>query len=82
VKKSQAYKWIKIYGLLSYIPIILAVGPLSGFFLGSYLEKKFALPSYSTLIFILFGFISAGTETVRIIRLVSKIDRKTDGTTN
>ena len=80
MQKKQAYQWIKVYGLLSYIPLILAVGPLSGYFIGDFLEKKFGLAWQITLILAALGFISAIFETVRIIRLVGKIlNRNQDG---
>ncbi|MDD5595861.1 MAG: hypothetical protein PHY94_06440 [Candidatus Omnitrophica bacterium] len=74
--KTKIYQRIKIFGFLSYIPFILALGPLSGFFLGNVLEKQFRLPSYITLISCALGFIWAIIEVIRIIKRVIKIDEK------
>lgn len=77
--KAKIYQRIKIYGFLSYIPFVLAVGPLSGFFLGDYLGKKFRLPGYITFISIALGFIWANIEVVRIIKILFRIDKKSKG---
>lgn len=75
MEKKEVYKRIKVYGFLSYIPFVLAVGPLSGYALGSYLEKRLSLPSYISLIFAGLGLFAAIIEIVRIIKLVSRIDK-------
>ena len=33
-KKAEFYKLAKVWGLISFIPVILAAGPLAGYFLG------------------------------------------------
>ena len=73
--KKEVYQRIKVYGFLSYIPVILAAGPLSGWALGSFLERKFNLPNYISFIFSGFGLIAAVFEICRVIRLVSIIDK-------
>ncbi|MDD2752699.1 MAG: AtpZ/AtpI family protein [Candidatus Omnitrophica bacterium] len=76
MEKKNFYQWVRVYGLLSYIPLILAAGPLGGFFLGDYLEKRFGWPGFISLIFAGLGFLSAALETIRIIRLVAKIEKR------
>jgi hypothetical protein len=76
VKKQEFYKRIKIAGMISFIPVILAAGPLAGFFLGSYLEKQFGFGSYISLISIAMGIVASVTEVIRIIRSVSRIEEK------
>jgi F0F1-type ATP synthase assembly protein I len=77
--KGKLYKRIKIAGLISFIPIILAVSPLGGYFLGEYLQNKFGLGLHAILIFTSLGFLAAIFEIVRIIRLVIRIEKVTDG---
>lgn len=60
---------------MSYIPLILAAGPLAGYFLGDYLEKKFGWPDFVEIIFAGIGFVSAAMETARIIKLVAKLEK-------
>ena len=73
---TKAYKWIKIGGLLSFIPIVMATGPLGGYFLADYLEKKFGFPDFTSIICITVGFIASIRETIRIIRLALKADKE------
>lgn len=75
LEKKAVYRRIKFYGFLSYIPVILAVGPLSAWALGDYLKKKFGLPDYVPQVFAGLGLIAAVMEIVRVIKLVSKVDK-------
>ena len=74
--KKEVYKWVKIAGLISFIPVMLSAGPLGGYFFGDFLEKKFSLPSYIIYISMGIGAIAGIRETVRIIRIVLNIDKK------
>ncbi|MCX5695797.1 MAG: AtpZ/AtpI family protein [Candidatus Omnitrophica bacterium] len=74
--KEELYKRIKIAGLVSYIPIILATSSLAGFFLGDYLQKKFHLSFYFMVICAAAGVVLGIRESVRILRLVLRIDKK------
>lgn len=76
MEKQEFYKRIKIAGIISFIPVILATGPLSGYFAGYYLEKRFGLGPYVSFVTIGIGVIISIAEVVRVIRLVSRIDRK------
>jgi len=75
-KKKDIYRWIKIGGLLSFLPFILAAGPLAGYALGDYLEKKFGFPHYASLIFIALGFAGSIRETVRIVKMALRAEEK------
>ncbi len=74
--KKELYKRIKIAGMISYIPVMLAGPALAGFFLGDYLQKKFNLPFYISIFCIGLGIMIGISESVRIIRLVLKIEEK------
>ncbi len=54
----------------------MAAGPLGGYFLADYFEKRFGLPGYVSLIFILIGFIASIRETIRIIKLALKTEKE------
>lgn len=75
-KKALFYKWLKIGGLLSFIPVVLAAGPLGGYFIGSFLEKRFGLGYYASLGLTAIGFMASAWEAVRIVRLALKTDEK------
>jgi hypothetical protein len=67
-KKPDVYKWIRTAGLLSFIPFVLASGPLAGYFLGEFLVVRFSLAGYVLYISITMGFLASVAETIRIIK--------------
>lgn len=75
-RKADMYRWIKIAGLLSFLPFVLVAGPLAGFYLGSFLEKRFGLPSYILIVFIIVGFIGSLSETIKIVKAALKAQDK------
>ncbi len=74
---TKVYKWIKIGGLLSFIPIVMAAGPLAGYFAADYLEKRLGLPNITSAICITIGFVASVRETVKIIILALKTEDET-----
>ncbi len=76
---TKLYKWIKIGGLLSFIPIAMASGPLAGYFLADYLHIRYGAPELTFAIFITVGFLASMFETVRIVRLALKTEGEADG---
>ena len=74
--KEDFYKGIKIVGFVSFIPFMLAAGPLSGYFLGSLLQKKFNLPSYVVLFSVILGFAAGVMEVVKILKAVSRMNKR------
>lgn len=77
-KKAYFYKWTKIWGLLSFVPVVLAAGPLAGYFLGDYLEKKIGYAPYLSLICLALGFFTSIREIIKILKLVQKTDAKSN----
>lgn len=75
MQKEEFYKRIKIAGMISFIPLMLAAGPFIGYLAGDYLGKKSGL-AYVIFICIGIGFLVSITEVIRIIRLVTKINKK------
>ncbi len=73
---TKVYKWIKIGGLLSFIPVVLAAGPLAGYFLADYLEKGLNFPGWTSAICVTVGFIAGVMETVKIIKLALKTESR------
>jgi F0F1-type ATP synthase assembly protein I len=61
-------------GLLTSIPIVLAVCPLVGFFLGKLLDNYFHTEPYLMTICTIFGFAAGGIEVYRLIQKASKED--------
>ena len=76
VSREELYKWLKISGMLSFIPIILLTGVFAGYFVGEYLKSKFKLSPSISFICISIGVASSIMESIRIIKQVLKIDKK------
>lgn len=57
----------------------MAAGPLAGYFVADYLEKRFGFPNWTLAVCVIVGFITSFRETVRIIRLALKTEEEDDG---
>lgn len=77
-KKAEFYKLAKVWGLISFVPVILAAGPLAGYFLGDYLEKKIGFAPYLSLSCLALGLVTSVREIIKILKLIDKTDRKSD----
>ncbi len=76
MQKEDLYKGIKTVGFVSFIPFMLAAGPLSGYFVGDFLQKKFNLSHWVVLSGIVFGFLAAIMEIVKILKAISRVNKK------
>ena len=61
-KRDNKSKMIKQLGLLGTIPILLAVGPLVGFFIGKFLDEWLETDPWLKFILLAMGFIASGKE--------------------
>jgi F0F1-type ATP synthase assembly protein I len=50
------------------IPILLAVGPILGYFIGNFLDKKLGTDPYLMILFIVLGFIASGREVYQLVK--------------
>lgn len=68
---------LRTAGLLMFIPTLLVVAPLVGFFLGRLLERWLHVPSpWGTFVGLILGFVAAGREIWAIIRRVQAEEEK------
>jgi ATP synthase protein I len=65
---SDKYKRTRQLGLLSVIPAILAVAPLIGFFMGSWIDRRFGTDPVFKFIFLALGFAAGVRETISLIK--------------
>jgi len=72
----DTYKWVKIAGLLSYIPVVLVTGPMGGYFAGAFIAKRFIHNPFVMPICVVAGLAASITEVIRIIRITLKIESK------
>ena len=74
-KKKEFYKLVKIGGLVSFLPFVLAAGPLAGYIAGDFLKYKFHSGDYIFFICIIFGVAAGISEADRIIIAVIKLNK-------
>ncbi len=70
--KDAFYSQVKQLGVLTTIPIILLVGPLVGFGIGGWFDRKFQIYPWVTIIFVSLGFVASGREVARLLMQISK----------
>lgn len=76
MRKEDFYKGVKTAGFVTFIPFMLAAGPLSGYFVGDLIQKKFNLSARVVLLSVAIGFIAGVMETVRILKIVVRMNKK------
>lgn len=74
--KEDFYKGVKTVGFVSFIPFILAAGPLTGYFVGTFLQKRFNLAPNWVFLGVVFGFLAAITEIVKILKAITRVNKK------
>lgn len=73
--KKEYYKFIKLVGFAFFIPFVLVSGPLVGYLAGNFLQNKYFPNVRLTLILVLVGLLASTFETIRIIRLMIKLEK-------
>lgn len=76
MRKEELYKTVKIAGMVSYLPFILAACPIAGYFAGEFLQRKFSLPGYTAVIITVISFVAGVLEAIKVIKKVSRITLK------
>ena len=72
--KKELYRWIKIGGILSFIPFVLLGGAFLGYISADYLDKKvISAPLIVYPVSIAIGMLVSVIEVIRIIKLAIKI---------
>lgn len=67
-QKTEHFQRIRQIGILTAVPFILPLGPLIGFFLGRWLDRRFGTEPVLVVVLIALGFAASVRETVRMIR--------------
>ena len=75
-EKTPYYSQVKQLAILTTIPIILLVGPVVGYFAGSWLDRQFQIYPWLTIVFVSLGFLAAGREVARLLKTVLKSEDK------
>ena len=71
-KRDDKYSTYRQIGILTTIPMLMAVGPILGYYIGSFLDKKLDTAPYLMVVFIFFGFVAAGKGVYNLIKKASQ----------
>jgi F0F1-type ATP synthase assembly protein I len=66
--KDKFYSNLRQAGIYTVIPLILAVGPIIGYFIGNFLDRKLHTAPYLMILFIIFGFVASGKEVYNLVK--------------
>jgi len=75
-KKDAIYSQVKQLGVLTAVPLILLIGPLVGFFIGGWIDRRFQFYPWFTVLFLILGFVASGREIARLLRQILNDDKK------
>lgn len=71
-QKDDKPQFIRQLALAGTLPILMAVGPLIGYLIGSWLDAWLKTAPWLMVIFIGFGFVASGKEVYNIVRRLNK----------
>jgi F0F1-type ATP synthase assembly protein I len=71
-KKGDRTAGLRQISLLTAIPMLLVIGPLIGWWVGQYLDRRWDTEPYMMVLFIVLGFVASGRETWKLIKLASE----------
>ncbi len=66
-EEKNRYRLLRRLGLLTTIPVVLLAGPLIGFYIGDYIDKKLSTAPWFMLFFLLLGFIASIRQTITLL---------------
>jgi F0F1-type ATP synthase assembly protein I len=75
-KDTDRYRGLKQVSLLTAIPVLLVIGPIIGWWFGSFLDRRWGTSPYLMMVFIVLGFVASGRETWKLIKLASGPDNR------
>lgn len=73
--KNDLSKQLKQVGILTTIPVVLFLGPVIGYFFGSWIDRKFLIYPWVTIISTVLGFLASGREVMRLLKEVLESDK-------
>lgn len=71
-RPSEKYRLARQLGMLTTIPMLLAVAPLVGYYLGRWIDGRLHTEPWFSFVMLGIGFVAGVRETVLILRKVSK----------
>ena len=68
------YSWVRQASVFTTIPMLLVAGPLIGYVLGNFLDKKLSTQPYLMIVFVILGFVASGQQIYHMIKKFSPKD--------
>jgi ATP synthase protein I len=73
---DKRYRYMRLVGTFGTVPVMLGVGPLLGYFAGSWLDRKLGTGPWLQIVLMVLGFGAAVRYIIQILRQLQKdIDR-------
>ena len=70
--KGDRFAGYRQVSLLAAIPMLLLLGPLIGWWVGQYLDRRWDTEPWLMVVLIFLGFVASGRETWKLIKLASE----------
>lgn len=70
-KQDDKYSSYRQIGILTTIPMLMAVGPILGYYIGNFLDGKLGTAPYLMVVFIFLGFAASGKGVYNLIKKAS-----------
>jgi len=70
--KDKFYSTLRQAGIYTAIPFLLALGPIIGYLIGNFLDKKLHTEPYLMILFIVFGFVASGKEVYNLVKIAMR----------
>jgi len=67
-KGKNRYSTYRQIGILTTIPMLLAVGPIIGYYIGDFLDRNLGTAPYLMVTFIFLGFAASGKGVYDLIK--------------
>lgn len=74
--EDDRYRAMRQVGLLTTIPILLAVSPIIGFFMGRLIDQKVGTEPWFSIGFLILGFVAGAQQVARVIKLANRDDTR------
>lgn len=71
-KNEKFYPRARNLGIVITIPMVFAAGPLIGFFIGNWLDKKWNTEPWAMTVLSLLGFIASVKQVIDLIKRATK----------
>jgi F0F1-type ATP synthase assembly protein I len=76
--EDERYEAIRRAGLLTTVPVLLAVSPIIGFYIGRLLDRWLGTEPALSIVFLVLGFAAGGVQVAKLVKLANRDPKKKD----